>query len=313
MKKVLAVFAVVFTAIFNLNAQDFNYNDGQVATTMEIYNYVTKGYAIQEASGLDMKKGYFLWEKLTRNTNSSDGQRTVKINALVQEANLKVCAWMLIYQKSGEKPIYFCIPTQASDYEVWSKSFTDLRDAKLSTDAYLAYSWALYNLVGQLSNDYDNICFTENTLITMADGTQKLIADIKQGDLVLSYDNFTSQTIVSEVSKLIVHKGNSYNITRVTVNNEKMLLASTDNYFINTTFSIEATANHPVVTTECIKTIGELTENDRLLFYDIHSNSFIDLPIIKTESNVKQVDKVYNIRLNNNITYIANKLVVLMK
>jgi hypothetical protein len=315
MKKILFVLTVLFTTIFKLNAQaqEFNYNYGQVATTMEIYNYITKGFAIQVASGLDMKKGYFLSEKFTRSTNSSDGQRTVKVNSLVTESNFKVCGWMLIYQKSGSQPLYFCIPTQSSDQEVWNKSFTDLRDSKLSTDAYLAYTWALHNLVGQLSNDYDKICFSENTLISMSDGSQKLISDIKKGDQVLCFDNFTNQSIVSEVSELIVHNEIPYNISRITVNNENLLLASTENYFINSAFSLEATNNHPVVTKEGIKTIGELTLKDRLLFHDVNSNTFIDLPIIKKESNVKKVDKVFNIKLKNNINYIANNLVVLVK
>jgi hypothetical protein len=339
-KKCLSTIVILFVTIFNLNAQDHNYNDEQVATTMEIYNYVTKGYAFQQASGLDMKKGYFIWEKLTRSTNSSDGKQTVKINALIQAVsiptgtgtdssaysimdsfayettvneNYKVCAWMLIYEKSGSQPIYFCIPTQSSDSEVWTKSFTDLRDAKLSTSAYLAYSWALYNLVGALSNDYDDICFTESTLITMADGTQKFISEIKNGDLVLCYDNFTLKTVVSEVSELIVHNDKEYNISRVTVNNQRFFLASSEKSFVNTNFAIEATVNHPIVTTEGIKTIGELMEGDILLYYDNNSNAFFNLPVIKTEKNINQIDKVYNIRLTNNINYIANNLVVLMK
>ncbi len=315
LKKCLSIIVILFATIFSLNAQNYNhnYNDGQVATTMEIYNYVTKGYAIQQASGLDMKKGYFIWEKLTRSINSSDGQRTVTINALIQNENSKVCAWMLIYQKRGSQPIYFCIPTQSSADEVWTKSFTDLRDVKLSPPAYLVYSWALYNLVGALSNDYDDICFTENTLITMADGTQKFISEIKNGDLVLCYDNFTLQTVVSEVSELIVHNDKEYNISRVTVNNQRFFLASSDNSFVNTNFTIQATENHPIVTTEGIKTIGELIEGDRLLYYDNNSNAFFNLPVIKTEKNIKQIDKVYNVRLTNNTNYIANNLVVLMK
>jgi hypothetical protein len=313
MKHLFTVLAIFIATSLNLKAQDFNYNEGQVGTTMEIYNYVTKGYSVQISSGLDMKKGYYLWEKFSRSISSADGQRTVKVNALIQESNSKVCAWMLIYQKSGSIPIYFCIPTQASDNEVWNKSFTDLRDRNLSTDAYLAYSWALYNLVGQLSNDYDKICFTANTLITMAEGTQKLITDIEEGDSILSYDYLTLKPITSKVSKLIVHNDQQYNITRITLNNDKLLFASSNNNYINTSFVIEATPNHPVVTTKGIKTIGELTANDKLLYYDFNLNEFYELPIIKTEKNVKEVDNVYNIKLIDNINYIANNLVVLMK
>jgi hypothetical protein len=313
MKHFFSLSTIFFVLILSLNAQDFNYNVGQVGTTMEIYNYVTKGYSVQISSGLDMKKGYFLWEKFSRSTNSVDGQRNVKVNALIQESNLKVCAWMLIYQKSGSTPYYFCIPTQASDNEVWNKSFMDLRDSKLSTDAYLAYTWTLYNLVGQLSNDYSNICFTANTKITMADGTQKSIINIREGDLILSYDYLTSKPIQSEVSKLIVHEDNQFKVSCITVSNDKLLFASSNNNYIDNTFVIEATSNHPIVTTNGIKTIADLTTNDKLLYFDFNNNEFYELPIIKTEKDIKKVEKVYNIKLIDNINYIANNLVVMMK
>ena len=33
-------------------------------TTEEEYNYITKGYQIQLSSGLDMKKGYAVWNEI---------------------------------------------------------------------------------------------------------------------------------------------------------------------------------------------------------------------------------------------------------
>jgi hypothetical protein len=313
MKIIILLLVTVFATSLNLKSQDFNYNDGQVGTTMEIYNYVTKGFSVQISSGLDMKKGYFLWNKFSRSTKSADGQRSVEVNALIQESNFKVCAWMLIYQESGSIPIYFCIPTQASDDKVWNKSFEDLRDSKLSPNAYLTYSWALYNLIGQLSNDYQNICFTASTLITMADGTEKLIKDIQKGDMILSYDLPSSKPVTSKVSELIIHKNNSYEITRITLNNEKMILASSKNSYTNNFFFLEATSNHPVLTSNGVKTIGELTTSDRLWYYDFSLNKFFDLPIIETKLNFKKVTDVYNVILENNDNYIANKMVVLMK
>jgi len=304
---------MLFPKVNYLKAQEFNYNDRQAATTLEIYNYVTKGYAIQVASGLDMKKGYFIWEKLTRSTNSADGRRTVKINALLIDSNFKVCAWILIYEKAGQTPAYFCIPTQASDEAIWNKAFTDLRDTKLSTDAYLAYTWALYNLVGQLTNDYDDICFSSHTSILMADGSYKYIYEIQENDSLASYDFLSDSKNTTTVSKLITHQDSEYSICRITLTDDRALFASALNNYNTNSISIEATLNHPVVTTKGIKRIGELTTDDRLLHYDLARNKFEDIKVAKIEKDFLKAGAVYNIKLKDQFLYIANHLVVMMK
>jgi hypothetical protein len=50
-------------------------------------------------------------------------------------------------------------------------------------------------------------CFSPETLVTMADGTQKNIVDVKFGDRVLSADEVTGQLNVSTVTKVWKHTG----------------------------------------------------------------------------------------------------------
>lgn len=52
-------------------------------------------------------------------------------------------------------------------------------------------------------------CFTSDTKILMADGTQKNISDIKKGDHVISYDVEKGERVVNEVDELLVHPNNS--------------------------------------------------------------------------------------------------------
>jgi len=313
MKKSIIISLAFVLTYLNGISQEFNYNSGQVPTTMEIYNYVTKGYAVQVASGLDMKKGYFLFEKLTRSVSFTDVSRSATVAALVTEGNNKVCAWMVVYRKDGADAKIFCIPTQASDESVWNKSFADLRDSEFGTEAYLAYTYTLYSLIGQLTNDYDNICFKSNTLITMSDGSQKEISSLQSGDKVLTYNGCDKSASSSEISKVIIHDEKKYSITRLTLVDENVLFASiTSNLSLPTKY-LEGTANHPVISDKGIKRIGDIQVNDKLIQYDNSTNSFKEWTISQIESNYTKVDKVYNLRLKSDYSYFANGFAVMMK
>lgn len=84
-------------------------------TTIEEYNYVTKGYKVQEESGLDMKKGYLL-EMIT---NEYKQERIAELRVLyrLKDTNKKeVAAYMLIYKRSGSNNVeYICVPHPSSD------------------------------------------------------------------------------------------------------------------------------------------------------------------------------------------------------
>jgi hypothetical protein len=312
MKKIYLLLFLLCSLLNKVNGQDFNYNDGQVATTLEIYNYITKGYPIQVASGLDMKNGYFLWEKSERKARGSDGVlRSVKINALIQAKDYKVCGWMLIYNREGGNDLYFCIPTQCSSEDVWDKAFGDLRDIKGTTDFYLAYSWALYNLVGSLTNDYDKICFRDNTLIRMANGTQKCIVNIKSGDTVLTIDHLTGKTTTDKVSSLITHADGNFKLMEIKLLNETTTIAGLNN--ITPIVTLEATNNHPILTEKGIKTIEELQLDDRVLYFNEGSNLVTSLPVISISTLNESVKSVYNIRLESNMCFFVNDLIALTK
>lgn len=107
-------------------------------TTQEEYNYVTKGYKIQQESGLDMKKGYSIKNypvKIDGVVSSSNGFRTETQKILVQSAGLyreaepKPCAIIITYQNFNKNSVeYFCIPTFNAPYVLWEAHYQRMRE-----------------------------------------------------------------------------------------------------------------------------------------------------------------------------------------
>lgn len=117
-------------------------------TTMEEYNYVTKGYKIQIESGLDMKKGYRLEDvsehSVTFTEKDKIFKRVTTFKGLYREGEKSPCAIMIIYHNqdpSVNSKVYMCIPHFNSSSEIWDLHY------KLATnfqeDALKAMVWGL--------------------------------------------------------------------------------------------------------------------------------------------------------------------------
>lgn len=110
MKKLLFV-ALLFIPFF-----------GNAQTTLEEWNYVTKGYKIQIESGLDMKKGYNIKHVGSYTYDNYDAVRTINFKKLIKTSNNTVCAIMLEYirkDKRSTNVVYYCIPHKLSSPEIW--------------------------------------------------------------------------------------------------------------------------------------------------------------------------------------------------
>jgi len=117
-------------------------------TTLEEYNYVTKGIRVQKEAGLDMKKGYELVETdVSSSLKWADGtERKFQFFLLkkTNEAPNKYKAIVAIYQNirnGGGSSDYYCIPTANSSEEIWQKALSDYN--QMSTDAWKSFAWAL--------------------------------------------------------------------------------------------------------------------------------------------------------------------------
>ncbi len=89
---------------------------GFAQTTVEEYNYLTKGYRIQIETGLDMKSGYTLQDAGTYKTSS----RSCNFKALIRKNTDDLAGTLAIFHAANGAYYYFCIPTIGSPDELFS-------------------------------------------------------------------------------------------------------------------------------------------------------------------------------------------------
>ncbi len=95
-------------------------------TTLEEYNYVTKGYRIQIESGLDMKKGY-VFEDIDKQS-TREREAVLKVLYRVKDGNATIAAYLIEYKHSGSPIEYICIPKPNSEVEIMRKYWAQLYD-----------------------------------------------------------------------------------------------------------------------------------------------------------------------------------------
>lgn len=105
MKKYITITAAIFIT-FLAKAQ----------TTMEEYNYATKGYGMQQEAGLGIKEGY----NVVDIAQISKGERKVILKELVRTTTKPqtIAAYILIYQLNNNPKEYICIPDPKSEKEI---------------------------------------------------------------------------------------------------------------------------------------------------------------------------------------------------
>ncbi|HCV42138.1 MAG TPA: hypothetical protein DGH68_01545 [Bacteroidetes bacterium] len=121
-------------------------SQGQAQTTLEEYNYATKGYRVQIESGLDMKKGYTFEEiNSIRLSYTTGGFRETEFKALFKEGTKKPAAILCIYSCSDNpSKEYLCIPQPNSPRELWDSTYAKI--ATFEGENATALMWGLAKL-----------------------------------------------------------------------------------------------------------------------------------------------------------------------
>lgn len=125
----------MYTKIFIVTIFFFLCFDLMSQTSIEEYNYLTKGYKIQLESGLDMKKGYELRDIDAKKTN----ERSAELKALVRTSGSEgiVAAYLVVYNRRGNETEYICIPHPNSEEEILEKYWTQLHHGSMDSSQRL--------------------------------------------------------------------------------------------------------------------------------------------------------------------------------
>lgn len=138
MKKFFFLFIFISTNVFS-------------QTTLEEWNYITKGYKIQKESGLDMKKGYELKDILTSYYNYDTPDRVFNFKQLIRLRDNQIAAIMIevVLSSNGQKyTLYYCIPQWNTTPEIQNLFLKEIRNIN-NKDFLTAYSWALSQLISR--------------------------------------------------------------------------------------------------------------------------------------------------------------------
>ena len=143
MKKSILAALIIF-ACFAVNAQKVNVDKPVLKpfkTTIEEYNYLTTGYAIQINSGLDMKKGYEIYNIDTK----TSGGRTAELKCLIRTNTpaKEIAAYFIIYKMNNKVQDYICIPGPHSDNDILDKYFNRLYNTAFSSEKLQLISYLL--------------------------------------------------------------------------------------------------------------------------------------------------------------------------
>ena len=262
----------------------------------------------------DFGKPYFI-------TGDDGLKKRIDLYKLIRKEGRTELGTMIFYTTEGGKRFMACLPGFKADGKVWEKYFEDIHAIdKEEKNFVLKLSYVLSRELGfQLyraaaggaqsgrereAGTYGNdICFPGDMLVSMGDGSRRRLEDIKTGDIVATMEPGTGKTMNVIVKELAVHEARNYAITRlllvsVTGEGREVCLSSR---------LLQATPNHPILTLQGEKKIGQLTEGDKVLSPD---GIFT---VWDKQEDAGGMQHVYNIVAAGGSTFIMNGVVVLQK
>lgn len=275
-----------------------------------------------------VKSGGFILERYEDRPayvfNYSDGiTRKIYLYKVYAAADTKDLGLLAIYQngKTGElKP--FVIPGAAGDRKAWDAYLDDMKyigekEPGLMPALTFVLSREMANIMGGSVGKTDdsgekkkeeyNFCFGPQAPVTLADGTTKAIAEVREGDVVMSY-NATTQTVVStRVTALNVHPvaGEATLVGIWTVPTNE-LTASTATMPAPAQL-LEATANHPVLTAVGRKTLGDIAVGDLVYRCD---NGVTYLARVMRTGSTNRAATVYSLSTEQGSYVVAGTIVL---
>jgi len=262
----------------------------------------------------------------------SDGiERRIYLYRLLDNKTKASLGMTALYVTPGDgKKFLVCIPNPQAEKAVWTQYIDDLKEYAQaekgfgSTFAYvtsremaaLAGGGAGVPSASANKTDFD-VCFPAFARVTLADGTQKAIADVQPGDRVASYNPVNGVLDTAVVRAVQVHDRQPY-LIRSIVGTTTDLFASRDGRSVGTQMVLQATPNHPVWTPAGAVPLGQLPTGTTVQCLAAGSDAFTAFRVTAADPGMNAAtgsfytDKVYNL-LTDKPNYVVNGTVVMEK
>ncbi|RYF52785.1 MAG: hypothetical protein EOO39_41710, partial [Cytophagaceae bacterium] len=216
-----------------------------------------------------VKSGGFILERYEDRPayefNYSDGiKRKIYLYKVYAAADTKDLGLLAIYQngKTGDLKS-FVIPSASGDRKAWDLYLDDMKyigekEAGLMPALTFVLSREMANIMaggtgkteegGAKKKEEYNFCFGPQSLVTLVDGSSKTIVDVREGDVVMSYDATTKTVAGTRVTALNTHPmATETTLVGIWTVPTNELTASASLMPVPAQL-LEATANHPVLT-----------------------------------------------------------------
>lgn len=322
MKKYLSLLVLCF-----LNFAVYSQDENKAMQTKEFDALKTISIKnIEKDTYIKTDNGFILdrEEKPPYQFKFSDGiSRKIYIYQIFGVEELKVIGKLLVYSASGQnQTMMLPIPNTLAGKEVWGLYIDEIKaiDAKASGFATcLAFILTKENnCMGGEGNEASDeegeeyeYCFPANAQIQLESGQLQAIADVEAEISILAGNEDGKNWQGQSLNKLIIHAGQRFSLSRITLSPLVVNTASTQNSLTPPTY-LEATPNHPVLSQRGKVQIKDLKKGDVLYYREAGTGDLIPYQIQKTENKYREVTQVYNLKLNAN-TYLVNGFVVFSK
>ncbi|XWW46739.1 hypothetical protein JYG30_04580 [Fibrella sp. USSR17] len=275
-----------------------------------------------------VKSGGFILERYEDRPayvfNYSDGiTRKIYLYKVYSAADTKDLGLLAIYQnaKTGAlKP--FVVPGAAGDRKAWDAYLDDMKyigekEPGLMPALTFVLSREMANIMGGSTGKADengekkkeeyNFCFGPQSLVTLADGSSKAIADVRAGDVVMSYEAATQSVVSNRVTALNAHPmGSEVTLVGIWTVPTNELTASAA-LMPAPAQLLEATANHPVLTATGRKALGDVAVGE--LVYRCENGVTYPARVVRTGSTGRAAT-VYSLSTEKGSYVVAGTVVL---
>jgi hypothetical protein len=271
----------------------------------------------------EMRKPYFI-------TGDDGLKKRIDLYKLIAKDGMQELGTQIFYTNEKGKQFVAIQPNFNADSKVWERYFEDIHAIdKVETNFVLKLSYILsremsFQLYKSMNQGKDlkeesgtygtDICFPGTQKVAMADGTVRLLSEIRAGDKVTTVDPVSKTPVASVVHKLIVHEAKNYAITSLLAVRATERLTKHAVEISLYAKVIEATPNHPMMTShEVRKRIGDIEVGEKILCAETGSNKFEQYTVINTREKAGGSQQVFNMELAGGTTAVINNVMVLQK
>ncbi|WP_169728009.1 Hint domain-containing protein [Adhaeribacter aquaticus] len=270
----------------------------------------------------ESRKPYFI-------TGDDGLKKRIDLYRLLAKDGMQELGTMIFYTNEKGKQYRALLPGFKTEGKIWEQYFEDIHAIdkeeknfvlKLSYVLSKELSFQEYKALNQgkdmkvESATYGNdICFPGDQLVAMANGQKKFLHQVKAGDQVLTIDPETKKTTKVEVKGLIAHEAKNYAITRLVVVSATEKAGQEGKEIKLTSKILEATPNHPMLTQQGNRKIGEIAAGEEVLCLDNKTGNYTVHTVLQKMEYAGGVQKVYNIDASGGTTFMMNDVMVMQK